>query len=186
MDADRVRAVDFSADLASWPTGRLLVVAGRMAYQGFQDLLEAYDVTLAGLHVLGALRRGPRTQGEVAATCGIQTQSAGRTIARLVRQGLVTRQRDPADRRRWVIQLTDRGRRIVTTLGQGDRPGALGSSLFDALEDQQQFRDELIRIIRRLLAMQAADRAAHWATLAERWSASDADRAQERNEEVHQ
>ena len=175
MERERLRAVDFSANLEAWPTGRLLVVAGRMAYQGFQDLLEAHGVTLAGLHVLGALRDGPRAQVEVAARCGVQTQTAGRTIARMVRQGLVSRQRDPADRRRWLVELTDRGRRIVTILGEGDRPQTLGAPLFDELENHDRFRADLIRIIRRLLALQAADRAAHWSAVAARWSADATD-----------
>jgi DNA-binding MarR family transcriptional regulator len=170
-DPDRLRAVDFSVRLESWPTGRLLVAAGRMAYQGFQDYLEAHDLTLAGLHALGALRDGPRAQMEVAARCGVQTQTAGRTIARLVRHGLVTRKRDPADRRRQLVALTDKGRTILATLGEGDRQRAHESSLFGELGDEDQFRAELIRLIRRLLAYQAADRAAQWAAVAERWEA---------------
>jgi DNA-binding MarR family transcriptional regulator len=170
-DADRLRAVDFSVRLESWPTGRLLVVAGRMAYQGFQDYLKAHGLTLAGLHALSVLRDGPRAQVEVAARCGVQTQTAGRTIARLVRHGLVTRQRDDADRRRHMVELTDKGQNIVATLGDPDRQSTHESSLFGELENEDQFRDELIRVIRRLLAYQAADRAARWAALAERWEA---------------
>jgi DNA-binding MarR family transcriptional regulator len=170
-DADRLRAVDFSVRLESWPTGRLLVVAGRMAYQGFQNYLKAHGLTLAGLHTLSVLRDGPRAQVEVAARCGVQTQTAGRTIARLVRHGLVTRQRDDADRRRHLVELTDKGRSILATLGDPDRQSTHESSLFGELENEDQFRDELIRLIRRLLAYQAADRAAQWAAVAERWEA---------------
>jgi DNA-binding MarR family transcriptional regulator len=172
-DTDRLRLVDFGAGLHSWPTGRLLVVAGRMAYQGFQDFLEAHDVTLAGLHVLGTLRDGPRAQVDVAARCGVQTQTAGRTIARLVRSGLVTRQQDPDDRRRQLVQLTDKGRAILDKIGDEGRQRVLESSLFNELEDQEQFRAELIRLIRRLLSYQAADRAAQWTAVAERWATDD-------------
>ena len=172
-DADRLRLVDFGAGLHSWPTGRLLVVAGRMAYQGFQDFLEAHDVTLAGLHVLGTLRDGPRAQVDVAARCGVKTQTAGRTIARLVDSGLVTRRRDPEDRRRQLVELTDKGRAVLDTVSDESRQRALESSLFDELEDHEQFRAELIRLIRRLLAHQAADRAAQWTAVAKRWTAHD-------------
>jgi DNA-binding MarR family transcriptional regulator len=173
-DPDRLRLVDFSVDLHSWPTGRLLVVAGRMAYQGFQDFLEAHDVTLAGLHVLGTLRDGPHAQVDVAARCGVQTQTAGRTIARLVRSGLVTRQQDPDDRRRQLVQLTDKGRAIVDKIGDEHRQRELESSLFDQLEDQEQFRSELIRLIRLLLSRQAADRAERWTAVAQRWASTTA------------
>lgn len=170
-DSDRRDAVDLSARLESWPTGRLLVITGRMVYQGFQDYLEAHGLSVAGMHVLGALRDGPHAQVEVAARCGVQTQTAGRTIARLLRSGLVSRRRDPADRRRRLVQLTDEGRTILDTLGVGDRQEALESSLFDELEDKARFRAELIRLIRRLLALQAADRAAQWTAVAKRWEA---------------
>lgn len=180
-DADRLRLVDFGAGLHSWPTGRLLVVAGRMAYQGFQDFLEAHDVSLAGLHVLGTLRDGPRAQVDVAARCGVQTQTAGRTIARLERSGLVTRQQDPEDRRRQLVQLTDSGRAVLDRIGDEERQRALESSLFDELEDQEQFRAELIRLIRQLMSHQAADRAAQWRTIAERWAADDITRTEARS-----
>jgi MarR family transcriptional regulator, organic hydroperoxide resistance regulator len=172
-DADRLRLVDFGAGLHSWSTGRLLVVAGRMAYQGFRDILEAHDVTLAGLHVLGTLRDGPRAQIDVAARCGVQTQTAGRTIARLAGNGLVTRQQDPGDRRRQLVRLTDKGQAILDKIGDESRQRVLESSLFDELEDQEQFRSELIRLIRRLLSYQAADRAAQWTAVAERWADDD-------------
>ena len=181
-DADRLRLVDFGAGLHSWPTGRLLVVAGRMTYQGFQDFLEAHDVTLAGLHVLGTLRDGPRAQVDVAARCGVQTQTAGRTIARLVRSGLVTRQQDPDDRRRQLVQLTDKGRAILDKVGDESRQRVLEASLFNELEDQEQFRAELIRLIRRLLSYRAADRAAQWTAVAERWATDDHRSAHRRKE----
>jgi DNA-binding MarR family transcriptional regulator len=160
-------------DPESWPTGRLLVFTGRLMQQAFQEFLDTHGLTFAGLHVLRVLRDRPLAQVEVAAGCGVQTQTAGRTIERLVRNDLVTRERDPADRRRQLVRLTDKGRGILDFITQQERPAGHGPGLFEVLEDEELFRAELVRLLRRLHAKQAAHRAAQWSALAERWGAED-------------
>lgn len=159
--------------LESWPTGRLLVVAARLAERRFQEWLDAHGVTIAGLHVLMALRGGPRTQVEVARACGVRSQTIGRTIDRLARNGLVTRERDPGDRRRLLVTLTDHGQQLTTTITTegAQRPAQLQPSPFEELPDPERFRADLALIIRRLWAGQAADRAEQWAAAARRWAA---------------
>lgn len=162
--------------MESWPTGRLLVVAARLAQQAFQDFLDAHGVTMAGLHVLMVLNAGPRPQVEVATACGVRSQTIGRTIDRLVRHGMVTRRRDATDRRRRMVDLTDRGRDLAATVSTegARRSSRLGPSFFEQLEDPQRFRADLIQLVRHLWAAQAADRAAQWAEHAGRWAAFDA------------
>lgn len=159
--------------LESWPTGRMLVVAARLAERRFQEWLDAHGVTIAGLHVLMVLRGGPRTQVEVANACAVRSQTIGRTIDRLARSGLVTRERDPGDRRRLLVTLTDRGQELAATISTegARRPAGLAPSPFEELPDPERFRADLALIIRRLWAGQAADRAEQWAAAARRWAA---------------
>jgi DNA-binding MarR family transcriptional regulator len=66
--------------------------------------------TALELSVLGHLRRrGPQTPGDLASAERIQPQSLTRALAGLEGAGLVTRQPDPADRRRSVLAITTAG-----------------------------------------------------------------------------
>jgi DNA-binding MarR family transcriptional regulator len=65
--------------------------------------------------VLGQLhRRGALTASEIAAAERVQPQSLTRVLASLEEQQLISRQQDTHDRRRHTIELTDRGRRLLT------------------------------------------------------------------------
>jgi hypothetical protein len=50
-----------------------------------------------------SLERGPVTTGRIADLTGLTTGSATRLVDRLERAGYVTRERDPADRRRVLV-----------------------------------------------------------------------------------
>lgn len=58
-------------------------------------------------------RRSGLTSAELARNSFVATQSMADLVGALERQGLIGRRRDPADRRRMVIDLTDRGRRVL-------------------------------------------------------------------------
>jgi DNA-binding MarR family transcriptional regulator len=67
-----------------------------------------------GLSLLGHLfRRGPLTAGELAAAEALQPQSVTRVLASLEEHGLISRTRNPDDRRRHRIALTDTGRTLL-------------------------------------------------------------------------
>ncbi|HTJ68637.1 MAG TPA: MarR family transcriptional regulator [Actinospica sp.] len=60
--------------------------------------------------VLAHLRRwGPATPGELASAERMQPQSLTRVIADLQEDGLLTRRRDEADRRQYVLEITEAG-----------------------------------------------------------------------------
>ncbi len=92
----------------------------RRAHTRFQRRVRAEGPTgglaPAKLSVLGLLRRagGPMTPGALAAADGVQPQSMTRVIAELEEGGLVTRARDRADARQFLIALTDAGEAALT------------------------------------------------------------------------
>jgi DNA-binding MarR family transcriptional regulator len=67
-------------------------------------------VPLQEFSVLGLLNRhGPMTAGELAAAERVQPQTLTRPLAALEDKGEISRQSDPADRRRAVLSITDAG-----------------------------------------------------------------------------
>ncbi|NUS17499.1 MAG: MarR family transcriptional regulator [Streptomyces sp.] len=58
-------------------------------------------------------RAGPSTPGAMAAALHVQPQSLTRTLAALTRDGMVSRTRDTADKRRQVVELTPLGFRAM-------------------------------------------------------------------------
>ena len=61
-------------------------------------------------------RRGTMTAGELAAVLNLDKLTTSRTVAALVRAGLVAARADEGDRRRRLLALTARGRRKLATL----------------------------------------------------------------------
>jgi DNA-binding MarR family transcriptional regulator len=87
---------------AAWSTYRAAVLEA-LAGSGFDD------VPRNGSYVLGAIARGGVPLAEVIAALGVSKQTAGALVDSLVVRGYLDRAADPADRRRLVVSLTDRG-----------------------------------------------------------------------------
>lgn len=72
------------------------------------------DLSVAQLAALYLLdERGALRVGDVASALGRSAPAASRMVDGLVRQGLVARREDPADRRARVLSLTKKGRAFV-------------------------------------------------------------------------
>jgi DNA-binding MarR family transcriptional regulator len=73
------------------------------------------ELSLSQFHLLGTLERAgrPLPVGELAIDAGVSTPTATRMLTALQQEGLVTRERDPADRRVVFIELTPAGRACV-------------------------------------------------------------------------
>ncbi|GAA4145603.1 MarR family winged helix-turn-helix transcriptional regulator [Actinomadura keratinilytica] len=83
------------------------------------------------------------TAAELGRRLGVSKQAAGKTVEQLERLGYVTKAGDPADARRKVVRLTDRGLDALARSAQGfdrirerwertlgaDRPAAVEESL---------------------------------------------------------
>lgn len=82
----------------------------------FQELMEL-ELTMAQLKALFLLdAAGPVTVSRFAEAAGTKLPAASVFVDRLEHGGLVVRREDDADRRRVVIELTERARQVVTRL----------------------------------------------------------------------
>jgi DNA-binding MarR family transcriptional regulator len=134
--------------MACW-SGLLLWVGLRPL---FQRMIEA-DLAISEQVVLHGLQHGPLTVSEVAACLHITQSAASRAVDRLVRDGLISRVEDPADRRQKLLSLTPAGEALV-----GDSEQTLARNVLPLVAplnpaEREQFRQLLARII----AAQAED-----------------------------
>jgi DNA-binding MarR family transcriptional regulator len=125
----------------NWPLGRLLGAASRAVERAWAEALEQRGLTHAGLIVLHLLESGFDSQSDLARMAQVEPQTMSRTVDRLVREGLVTRTPDPADRRRHVLAVTDSGR----TAFAGVR--GLEDEVFPEVDDPAALRAALVRIV---------------------------------------
>lgn len=95
----------------------LLAQTGRDARAALADRLGQRGLRLWHLAVLAALDDfGPQSQRDVGARFGIHASDMTKVVDELAERDLVSRERDPADRRRVVVALTGAGRTTLVTL----------------------------------------------------------------------
>jgi len=87
-----------------------IIAFGRLFAQWERDQVCCGTVTIPQCVVLQALRDGPTEVAPLARTAGSSPSAMTRLLDGLVGRGFVTRQRDPADRRRVQVTLTAEGR----------------------------------------------------------------------------
>jgi DNA-binding MarR family transcriptional regulator len=126
------RNVGFLLAKASQRFNERLVEA--FAAHGFPEVRASYGSVLVPL-----MEAGPLRLGEIAARARLSKQSMTGLVKRCEEDGLVTRERDPADGRAYRLSLTDRGRAFQAvaeaTLAELDREllARLGPRRRDAL-----------------------------------------------------
>lgn len=141
--AVRLRIVNVP-DAEDWSLGRLLSTAARLIEHDWNASLATHDLTHAGLLALHALEGGPLTQRKLAAASRVEEQTMSRVVARLERAGYVSRERDPADRRRLVIARTSQGSEVFAKV----QAAGVSDHLVERwIDDPQQFRAELVRLV---------------------------------------
>ena len=92
------------------PIGLQLFRVAKSANRAFQGALAAEGGSLPTWLILLSLKtRRPETQRELAAAVGIEGATLTHHLAGLERDGLVTRARDPENRRVHRVALTDKG-----------------------------------------------------------------------------
>lgn len=126
----------------NWPLGRLLSAASRAVERAWAQALDARGLTHAGLIVLHLLESGVASQADLARIAQVEAQTMSRTVDRLEREGLLTREPDPSDRRRHVLAITPAGR----TAFEGVR--GLEDDVFPEVDDPAALRAALIRIVK--------------------------------------
>ncbi|MGX7828702.1 MarR family winged helix-turn-helix transcriptional regulator [Actinokineospora sp. 24-640] len=135
--------------VADWPTGRLLSVAARLVEQSWHDFLATRGLSHAGLIALHLLVAAPSSQRELARRAKVTDQTMSRTVERLAKARMVGRGVDPADRRRTLVTITDRGREAHAEVLRAERedPVVLG-----AIRDYEAFRLQLVDLVSSLTA----------------------------------
>jgi DNA-binding MarR family transcriptional regulator len=129
------------------PYGLLLARLGHEATARFRRSLRPLNLGAQQFIVLKQLQAmGTCSQGELADALGIDYSNLASVSGELYRRGLIERHRDPADRRRYVVDLTDDGRQLLA-----DADGAIGSGEEDmlaSLSDAE--REQLWELLRRM------------------------------------
>lgn len=87
----------------------LLSTAARLVQRRLDEALAPLGLTRAAVIALQAVSPRPLNQEQLAAMVHVQSQTMGRVMTRLEAEGLVTRTRDPNDRRQFQVAITDAG-----------------------------------------------------------------------------
>jgi DNA-binding MarR family transcriptional regulator len=102
--------------------GLLLALLGQQAMRRLRAAHEAQDLSPRQFHLLGLLHdRGPMTQGELGNLMGIAPSVLVQLLNPLEDDGRISRDRDPADRRRHVVTLTPAGRKHLDRAARAQR-----------------------------------------------------------------
>ncbi len=87
----------------------LLTTAAGLVQRRLDEALAPLGLTRAAVIALKAVAPRPMNQEQLAAMVHVQSQTLGRVLARLEARGLVTRERNPHDRRQFNVEITDAG-----------------------------------------------------------------------------
>jgi DNA-binding MarR family transcriptional regulator len=130
-------------------TGFLITRAHLRAHREFLVALEPLGIEPRHYGTLRALQvTGPATQGELAGLLDVSPATVVAIVDHLEGRGLVTRRRDPVDRRAYRLQLTDEAERVVaeadslSTAVLADRIGG----------PRSRARSDLVRLLAQLLS----------------------------------
>jgi DNA-binding MarR family transcriptional regulator len=119
-------------------TGMLLQMAHRSSHQRLAAALLPLGLEVRDFGVLAFLARGPLSQRQLIDVLGVDKSTMVRVVDDLERQGLLTRRRDPHDRRAHAVELTDHGRQRLNAAQAAARD--LGADLFGWLSDRDRRR----------------------------------------------
>jgi DNA-binding MarR family transcriptional regulator len=113
------------------PYGLLLARLGHEATARFRRSLRPLNLGAQQFIVLKQLQAiGSCSQGELADALGIDYSNLAGVTGQLYERGLIERNRDPSDRRRYAVELTVEGRQLLGDADQAieaDEEGMLNS-----------------------------------------------------------
>ncbi|MBY8886417.1 MarR family transcriptional regulator [Streptomyces sp. PTM05] len=122
----------------------MLALLGHEAMRRLRDAHTANGLTPRQFHILGLLHdRGPLAQTDLAAETDTAASVLVTQLNPLETEGLVTRTRDPRDRRRHLVVLTEAGERRLSDAATAQRE--VEDGLFRSLSDSQ--RSRLTRLL---------------------------------------
>lgn len=119
-----------------------------------RQLLRRFGITGPQLLVLREIGvRGELSGSALARAISVSLPTATDIAARLETRGLVTRRRNPSDRRQVLVSLTDEGRRVLDAA-----PPPLQDSLIDHLVVLPEWEQtQILSVLQRVVAMMEAD-----------------------------
>jgi DNA-binding MarR family transcriptional regulator len=119
-----------------------------------RELLRRRNLTAPQLATLRQLRRnGPLSAGDLARSISVSQATVTGIVDRLEHRELVTRNRDPEDRRRVVIGLTESGAEAVAT----SPPPLHERFMLRLAERSEEERQEIDRTLRLIVRMMEAE-----------------------------
>jgi DNA-binding MarR family transcriptional regulator len=120
--------------------GLLLALLGQQAMRRLRAAHTAHNLSPRQFHLLGLLHdRGALTQRELGTLMDVDPSILVTLLNPLEADGYLSRERDPADRRRHVVTITRRGEQQLDRAAQAQRDAE--DELFASLTDTQ--RDQL-------------------------------------------
>lgn len=134
------------APVETWPLTRLLITASRLVEHDIANQLRPYNLSHATFGVLALVQMAPHSQKELAKATRVEDQTISQTVDRLERMGMVKRERDPADRRRFLITVTDVGRQAFRHATSKDH----AEQALEGLPEAEALRAGLATLIRRM------------------------------------
>ncbi len=134
------------APVEQWSLSRLLITASRLVEHDIATELRPFNLTHASFGVLALVQRQPLSQRELADAARVEEQTISQTVDRLERMGMVTREKDPTDRRRFLVTATDEGTSAFRHATRRDR----AEQALEGLPEAEHLRQSLAALIRRL------------------------------------
>jgi DNA-binding MarR family transcriptional regulator len=125
--------------------GILLALLGQDAMRRLRETLDAHDLKPRQHYLLGLLHdHGATGQRELGEAIGVDPSVLVTLLNPLEAGGFVSRERDPADRRRHVVTLTAAGRRHFESATRAQREAE--DAMFAALDDDQRQQLEAVLV----------------------------------------
>jgi MarR family transcriptional regulator, lower aerobic nicotinate degradation pathway regulator len=125
--------------------GILLALLGQDAMRRLRETLDAHDLKPRQHYLLGLLHdHGATGQRELGEAMGVDPSVLVTLLNPLEAGGFVSRERDPADRRRHVVTLTAAGRRHFESATRAQREAE--DAMFAALDDDQRQQLEAVLV----------------------------------------
>jgi DNA-binding MarR family transcriptional regulator len=126
--------------------GMLLVKLGRTAERRYTEALKPAGLTPKHLGVLFELRSRPTTQQSLCESTGLDASKVVGLLNDLEDEGLLVRRRDPADRRRHIVEVSKEGRAQLAIAERAAK--AVEEELFADLDERE--RHELRILLARV------------------------------------
>jgi DNA-binding MarR family transcriptional regulator len=136
-----------STALERIPYGLLFARLGQESMARFRRAVRPLNLGAQQFIVLKQLQAlGSCSQGELADALGIDYSNLAGVTGELYKRGLIERNRDPSDRRRYVVELTGEGRQLLADADQAI--GSVEEDMLAALGDDE--REQLWELLRRM------------------------------------